>query len=111
MEGSSLASFIADRQRYPTAMGFSFNQMRAGEFFYRVIKHYNWTEITGLYNADDATWKAMFSCLDYFKGKPDVHLEPISLLLTNITQSVYDAHRKSRGDYQPAGDLMKDVLC
>ena len=97
MEGSSMASLIANRKKFPTAVGFSFNQMRAGEFFYKVIRAFNWKHATGMWDYDDAVWKGMAGLFEYFKAVSDVSLELMPLNLANLSQTLYDAHRKSRG--------------
>ncbi|XP_055355765.1 atrial natriuretic peptide receptor 1-like [Paramacrobiotus metropolitanus] len=104
LEGSSIATFLADRVRYPNILGFSYTHVRVGTFFYQVIKLFNWTDVTVVYDADDAVWRAMFTMTEYFTGKTDVRLEARPCFLTknkndmytDILRAVREAHQRSR---------------
>lgn len=104
LEGSSIATFLADRVRYPNILGFSYTHVRVGTFLYQTIKLFNWTDISVIYNIEDSVWRAMFTMSEYFRNKPDVRLKPVPCYLLSrgdrdIDRVVLDAHKVSRGTF------------
>ncbi|XP_055348982.1 atrial natriuretic peptide receptor 1-like [Paramacrobiotus metropolitanus] len=104
IDGTGIATFLTDRVRFPNILGFSYTQSRAGTFLYQVLKLFNWTDVTGIYDVDDAVWRAMFTLTEYLTGKTDVRFEARPYFLTknknnayaDILRAVQEAHRRSR---------------
>ncbi|XP_055353593.1 atrial natriuretic peptide receptor 1-like [Paramacrobiotus metropolitanus] len=104
LEGSSIATFLANRVRYPNIIGFSFTHVRAGTFFYQVIKLFNWTDVTGIYDVEDPVWRAMYTMSEYLAKKTDLRLKARPVFLTknkndmyaDIVRVIREAHQRSR---------------